>query len=67
MKRIIILILITCSFITAKAQFGVGGGSTTVGKIAGTLIDSVTKQPLSYASVALFRSTGKSPLNGVLT
>jgi hypothetical protein len=67
MKRIIILILITCSFITAKAQFGVGGGSTIVGKISGTLIDSVTKQPLSYASVALFRASGKSPLNGVLT
>jgi len=67
MKRIIILILISCSFITAKAQLGVGGGSTTVGKISGTLIDSVSKQPLSYASVALFRSTGKSPINGVLT
>jgi len=67
MKRIILLILISCSFITAKAQFGVGGGSTIVGKISGTLIDSVTKQPLSYASVAIFRSAGKTPLNGVLT
>ncbi|MFI5160418.1 MAG: TonB-dependent receptor domain-containing protein [Sphingobacteriales bacterium] len=67
MKRIILLILISCSFITAKAQFGVGGGSTIVGKVQGTLIDSVTKQPLSYASVALFRATGKSPINGVLT
>ncbi len=67
MKRIILLIIITCSFITAKAQFGVGGGSTTVGKIAGTLVDSVSKQPLSYASVALFRATGKAPINGVLT
>jgi outer membrane receptor protein involved in Fe transport len=67
MKRIILLILISCSFITAKAQFGVGGGSTIVGKISGTLIDSVTRQPLSYASVALFRAAGKTPLNGVLT
>ncbi len=67
MKRIILLILISCSFITAKAQFGVGGGSTIVGKISGTLIDSTTKQPLSYASVAIFRAAGKTPLNGVLT
>ena len=68
MKRLFILLFILCSFITAQAQFGVGGGgSTIVGKISGTLIDSVTKQPLMYASVALFRSTGKSPINGVLT
>jgi outer membrane receptor protein involved in Fe transport len=68
MKRLLILIAIFCSVLSAKAQFGVGGGgSTTVGKIAGTLVDSVSKQPLSYASVSLFRSTGKSPINGVLT
>jgi len=68
MKRLLLLFIILCSFITAKAQFGVGGGgSTIVGKVQGTLIDSVTKQPLSYASVALYRATGKSPINGVLT
>ncbi|MGZ3820099.1 MAG: TonB-dependent receptor domain-containing protein [Mucilaginibacter sp.] len=67
MKRLLILIAIFCSFLTAKAQLGVGGGSSIVGKISGTLIDSVSKQPLSYASVSLFRSGGKSPLNGVLT
>ena len=68
MKRLFTLLIILSSFITAKAQFGVGGGgSTIVGKVQGTLIDSVTKQPLSYASVALFRAAGKSPINGVLT
>src|SRR3569833_1742572 len=67
MKRLFTLIIILCSFITAKAQYGVGGGSTIVGKVQGTLIDSVTKQQLGYASVALFRATGKSPINGVLT
>ena len=69
MKRLLLLILIiSCSVLTASAQFGTGGGgSTTVGKISGTLVDSVTKQPLSYASVALFRATGKTPINGVLT
>lgn len=68
MKRLLILILILGSFVTARAQYpGGGGGSSTVGKISGTLVDSVSKQPLMYASVALFRATGKAPINGVLT
>jgi outer membrane receptor protein involved in Fe transport len=68
MKRFYILFVIIFSFITARAQFGVGtGGSSIVGKISGTLIDSVTKQPLDYASVGLFRAGGKSPLSGSIT
>ena len=68
MKRFYILIVIVCSFITAKAQFGVGGGgSSIVGRISGTVIDSVTKKPLDYASVGLYRSGGKSPITGVVT
>lgn len=68
MKQLLILLIILCSFIPAKAQLSVGGGGpSTVGKISGVLIDSVSKQPLSYASVALFRATGTSPINGVLT
>jgi len=67
MKRFYILFAIVCSFITAKAQFGVGGGSSIVGKISGTLIDSVSKQPLDYASVGLYRVGGKSPLSGSIT
>jgi outer membrane receptor protein involved in Fe transport len=68
MKRIILLITIICSVISAKAQFGVGGGgSTIVGKISGTVVDSITKKPLDYGTVSLFRSTGKSPITGVLT
>ncbi len=68
MKRFYILIAIICSVITAKAQFGVGGGGpNVVGKISGTLIDSVTKLPLDYASVGLYHSGGKSPITGVIT
>jgi outer membrane receptor protein involved in Fe transport len=68
MKRLLILITIFCSVLSAKAQLGgVGGGSSIVGKISGSLVDSISKQPLSYASVSLYRSGGKSPLNGVLT
>src|ERR1700744_5545170 len=68
MKRIIILIAIFCSVLSAKAQVGLaGGGSNIVGRISGTVIDSVTKETMPYTTVALFRATGKSPLNGVLT
>ncbi|WP_448700250.1 TonB-dependent receptor domain-containing protein [Mucilaginibacter sp. AW1-3] len=65
MKRFYILIAIICIAISARAQLG--GGSTVVGKISGTVVDSLTKKPLDYATIAIFRSGGKVPLNGVLT
>jgi len=68
MKRFYIFIAFLFSVITANAQFGVGGGgSSIVGKISGTLVDSVSKQPLDYASVGLFRVGGKSPITGSIT
>jgi outer membrane receptor protein involved in Fe transport len=68
MKRFYILIALFCFALSAHAQFGVGGGGpSTTGRISGTIIDSVTKKPLDYASVGLYRSGGKSPINGVLT
>src|ERR1700761_7386763 len=68
MKRVVILIAIICSVLSVKAQVGLGGGgATTVGRISGTVIDSVSKETMPYTTVALFRNTGTSPLNGVLT
>jgi outer membrane receptor protein involved in Fe transport len=69
MRRIILLLIIFCASFTAKAQFGVGGGggSSILGKIAGTVIDSVTKKPVDYATISLFKSGAKTPINGVLT
>lgn len=68
MKRFYIIIAILCSFITAKAQIGLGGGgSTIVGKISGNVIDSLSKKPMDYASVGLYRSGGKAPITGVIT
>ena len=65
MKRIFILILFIACAITARAQFG--GGSTITGKISGTVVDSISKKPVGYASIAIFYNKGKVPLNGVLT
>lgn len=68
MKRFYIIIAILCSFITAQAQIGVGGGGPAIlGRISGTLIDSLTKKPVDYASVSLYRSGGKAPITGVIT
>jgi outer membrane receptor protein involved in Fe transport len=68
MKRILLLIFIICSVISAKAQFGVGGGgSTIVGKISGQVTDSITHKALDYGTISLFRAGGKSPITGVLT
>jgi outer membrane receptor protein involved in Fe transport len=67
MKRLLILIIIFCSVLSAKAQFGVGGGgSSIVGKISGTLVDSVTKQSVPYVPVSVYRSGGKSLITGVV-
>ena len=68
MKRIVLLFAIFVSVLSAKAQMGMGGGGSTVtGRISGTVIDSISQKPLDYATVSIFRSGGKVPLNGVLT
>ena len=65
MKRFFTLITILFLATTVKAQLGGGGG--VVGRISGTVIDSVTHKPCPDASVAIYRSGGKVPNNGVLT
>ncbi|GGH21579.1 outer membrane beta-barrel family protein [Mucilaginibacter phyllosphaerae] len=68
MKRIFLLLIVICTAVLAKAQIpGGGGGSSIVGKISGTVIDSLTKKPVDYATISLFKSGAKSPVNGVLT
>ncbi|OOQ58213.1 TonB-dependent receptor domain-containing protein [Mucilaginibacter pedocola] len=68
MRRVLLLLMIFSASFSAKAQFtGGGGGSSIVGKISGTVIDSVTKKPVDYATISLYRSGGKAPMNGVLT
>jgi outer membrane receptor protein involved in Fe transport len=66
MKRILLLIIVICTAITAKAQLPVGG-SGIVGKISGTVVDSLTKKPVDYATISIYKSGAKTPINGVLT
>jgi hypothetical protein len=68
MKHIFLLIIIFCVSVTAKAQFSVGGsGSNIKGRISGNIVDSLSKKPVDYATISLFKSGAKTPINGVLT
>jgi len=65
MKQFITFLLLFGTILTAKAQFG--GAPAITGKISGTVIDSLTKKPVQYASVAIYYSKGTAPINGILT
>jgi len=67
MKRLILLLTIFGSVLTANAQIGGTPANAILGKISGTVIDSITKQPLNYATVSIMRSGGKVPITGVIT
>ncbi|HJP63212.1 MAG TPA: TonB-dependent receptor, partial [Mucilaginibacter sp.] len=72
MKQFLTIIFLTVITLAAKAQFsgggpGAPGGSSVVGRISGTVIDSITKKPIDYATVALFAGDAKAPINGVIT
>ncbi|MBE7178205.1 MAG: carboxypeptidase regulatory-like domain-containing protein, partial [Mucilaginibacter polytrichastri] len=66
MKRFLLAILSVLPAIAAFAQFP-GGGSSIKGRISATVLDSATKKPIDYATITLYRSGGKVPLNGGLT
>jgi len=59
MKNIYILVFLLISFIAVKAQQG-----TAPGKITGKVIDAVTKLPVDYATVSIFKQGNPSPFNG---
>jgi len=63
-----LLVLIIFSF-QVNAQFGGfgGGGPKIKGKIQGTLIDSLTNDPVSFASISIKRVGSKKILNGALS
>jgi outer membrane receptor protein involved in Fe transport len=68
MKRLLLLFSLFTITLAARAQFpGGGGGSSVTGRISGLVVDSVTKKPIDYATISLFRSGGKAPLNGVVS
>lgn len=72
MKYIITIFSILTLILSVNAQpfqgHPPGGGAPAItGHISGTVIDSLSKTSLDYATVSLFPSGGKTPITGVIT
>src|SRR5437879_4673118 len=63
MQKFFVLILFLCSALALKAQ----PYNNPKGNINGKVIDAVTKQPVDYATVSVFKDGNTSPINGVVT
>jgi len=63
MRNIVILLVLICSSVIVKAQ----PYNDPKGHISGKVVDAVTKQPVDYATVSIFKDGGASPFNGVVT
>ncbi|MET3115148.1 outer membrane receptor for ferrienterochelin and colicin [Pedobacter sp. CG_S7] len=70
MKRILLLLTILLTISSAKAQFPMGGGAakvTITGRITVLILDSITKNPVDYATVSLIKVKDNKSVNGGLT
>lgn len=68
MKRLLLLLTFISSFTLASAQGLPGGGASSVtGRITGVILDSITRNPVDYATVALGRAGTTRTTNGGLT
>ncbi|HVS93505.1 MAG TPA: TonB-dependent receptor [Mucilaginibacter sp.] len=47
--------------------YATDGGDAAKGKLSGKIIDSVTKAPVSYATVSIYKQGSPSPFNGAVT
>ncbi|MEP7321466.1 MAG: TonB-dependent receptor [Saprospiraceae bacterium] len=66
----LLLVGILVFTVPGRAQFQAGGGGASqpiTGKITGTIIDSTSRDVLSYATVALRRAGSTKDINGTLT
>ncbi len=71
MKKLLLICISLITLINAKAQFPMmgGGGATSkvTGRITATIVDSLTKKPVEYATVSLVSSKSNKAVNGALT
>ena len=62
MKRIVILII--SILIILDYNISAQNGSSTIGKISGKIIDSITTQPIEYATISLISQANNKIVNG---
>ncbi len=70
MNRYLLLFALIIMTTSLSAQFGGarGGGAPKIkGKISGIVIDSVTNQPVSFATISMKKNGRKKIINGTLT
>jgi ferric enterobactin receptor len=69
MKNICALFFVMITAFSAMAQGGGrrAGSNDNGGGITGKVIDSVTKQPVDYATVSIYKQGSTSPFNGAST
>jgi outer membrane receptor for ferrienterochelin and colicin len=72
MKKLLLICAALLMMINAKAQFPMmgGGGNAApkvTGRISATILDSLTKQPVEYATVSLINAKTSKTVNGALT
>src|SRR3569832_1940952 len=63
---VLVLSLLLCLSVGVSAGVRVND-DLIKGKISGTIIDSATKQPVSYATVSIYKAGKPSPFNGVVS
>ena len=64
MRNIIVVLLV---FICFSTVINAQPYNDPKGRISGKVIDAVTKQPVDYATVSVFKAGSASPINGVVT
>src|ERR1041385_1764359 len=64
MRNIIVVLLV---FICFSTVINAQPYNDPKGRISGKVIDAVTKQPVDYATVSVFKAGNASPINGVVT
>src|SRR6218665_505518 len=71
MKKLLLFCAALFVMMNAKAQFPMMGGGNSApkvtGRISATIIDSLTKQPVEYATVSLINAKTNKAVNGGLT
>ncbi len=63
MRTFFVLVFLFVTTVNINAQNAAGGK----GKITGKVTDAVSKQPVDYATVSLFKQGSTSPFNGIST
>ena len=66
MKKILLLTALLFTVISVKSQSFTATNSLK-GRISGTVIDSITKTPVNYASVSISKMNLVKPINGAIT